>query len=72
MEKAMDSLARRAPLGVAARLPLRLYLSVYMPPMYAGRRRSLLTRVNGSQDAAVSQFEFQQWVGSGHSLKPPV
>jgi hypothetical protein len=58
METAMDSLARCAPLGLARRFPLQLYLSVYKPPMYAGRRRSLLTRVNGSQDAVVSQFEF--------------
>ncbi|MGB8899084.1 MAG: hypothetical protein WCC90_07535 [Methylocella sp.] len=66
MEKAMDSLARGAPVGLAALFRLQLYSSAYEPPMYAGRRRSLLTRVNGSQDAVVSQFEFQRWVGSRH------
>jgi hypothetical protein len=73
MAKAMDFLAHRAPVGLAPRFPLQLYSSAYKPPMYAGRPRSLLTRVNGSQDAVVSQFEFQQWRGSRHpgSLRIP-
>jgi len=66
MTKATDSLARFPPVELAAIFRLRLCSSANKPPMRGPPPLALpdaSIRVNGSQDAVVSQFKFLQWMG---------